>query len=209
MIYERMILMDFGEKLQKLRKQKGMTQEQLASCLYVSRTAVSKWESGRGLPEIDSIKKIAQLFSVTIDQLLSTDEVLTIVDNEKKQSEKCFQNNVFGFMDFMCLFLFFFPFFAKRTGGMISAVSLIQLCNDVGLLQILYCILVAILTLTGVIELAFNNINKTFSDKYLKMFSIVVNAFALILFVVTLQPYASVFLFVFFGLKVLMLFKLR
>ena len=51
--------MEFHEKLQELRKQKGITQEKLAEALYVSRTAVSKWESGRGYPGIDSLKRLA------------------------------------------------------------------------------------------------------------------------------------------------------
>lgn len=58
--------MEFNEKLQELRKNKGLTQEELAEALYVSRTAISKWESGRGYPSIDSLKEIAKYFSVTI-----------------------------------------------------------------------------------------------------------------------------------------------
>jgi transcriptional regulator with XRE-family HTH domain len=60
--------MEFNEKLQNLRKQKGLTQDELADLLFVSRTAVSKWESGRGYPNIESLKAIAKLFSVTIDR---------------------------------------------------------------------------------------------------------------------------------------------
>ena len=70
--------MEFNEKLQSLRKNKGLTQEELAEALFVSRTAISKWESGRGYPSIDSLKEIAKYFSVTIDELLSSDEVLSI-----------------------------------------------------------------------------------------------------------------------------------
>ena len=66
--------MEFNEKLQELRKQKGLTQEDLAERLYVSRTAVSKWESGRGYPNIDSLKEISKYFSVSIDDCL--DDVL-------------------------------------------------------------------------------------------------------------------------------------
>ena len=50
--------MEFNEKLQELRKGKGLTQEELAQEIFVSRTAVSKWESGRGYPNIDSLKDI-------------------------------------------------------------------------------------------------------------------------------------------------------
>ena len=61
--------MEFGEKLRELRKARSLTQEQLAEALYVSRTAVSKWESGRGYPSIDSLKEVSRFFSVTIDEL--------------------------------------------------------------------------------------------------------------------------------------------
>ena len=60
--------MEFHEKLQELRRQKGLTQEQLAEHLFVSRAAVSKWESGRGYPNIDSLKAIAAFYSVSIDE---------------------------------------------------------------------------------------------------------------------------------------------
>ena len=77
--------MEFNEKLQQLRKNKGLTQEELAQAIYVSRTAVSKWESGRGYPNIDSLKELAKFFSVTVDELLSPDEIITAAENEKQE----------------------------------------------------------------------------------------------------------------------------
>lgn len=65
--------MEFYEKLQELRRSKNLTQEELAEALYVSRTAISKWESGRGYPSIDSLKAISKFFSVSIDELLSAE----------------------------------------------------------------------------------------------------------------------------------------
>lgn len=63
--------MEFNEKLQELRKQKALTQEELAEKLFVSRTAVSKWKSGRGYPNIESLKAISEFFGITVDELLS------------------------------------------------------------------------------------------------------------------------------------------
>lgn len=79
--------MELSEKLQELRKEKGLTQEELAEALFVSRTAISKWESGRGVPNIESLKAISKFFSVSIDELLSGEEILKIADEDNKQKE--------------------------------------------------------------------------------------------------------------------------
>ena len=60
--------MTLGEKIKKARKNAGLTQEQLAEKLFVSRVTVSKWETGRGYPNLDSLKLISKLFSVSIDE---------------------------------------------------------------------------------------------------------------------------------------------
>ena len=76
--------MEFNEKLQELRKRRSLTQEELAEALYVSRTAISKWESGRGYPSIDSLKAIYRYFSVSIDELICSEEILTAAEDEKR-----------------------------------------------------------------------------------------------------------------------------
>ena len=63
--------MTFGEKLQKLRKDAGMSQEELAARLEVSRQAVSKWERDSGYPETEKIVRMGRLFHVTMDYLLN------------------------------------------------------------------------------------------------------------------------------------------
>ena len=103
--------MEFHEKLQELRKRKGLTQEELAQSLYVSRTAVSKWESGRGYPNIGSLKDIAAFFAVTVDQLLSTDEVLTVAEEDRRRKETHDRALVYGLLDLSMALLFFLPFF--------------------------------------------------------------------------------------------------
>ena len=62
--------MNFSEKLQILRKNKGLTQELLAEKLNVSRQAVAKWESGQAYPDISNLIQISDLMSVTVDYLV-------------------------------------------------------------------------------------------------------------------------------------------
>lgn len=62
--------MELSKKLKELRKQKGMSQEQLAEKLNVSRQAITKWETGLGIPDIENMKNIAILFHVSLDELL-------------------------------------------------------------------------------------------------------------------------------------------
>ncbi len=78
--------MEPHKKLQALHHQKGWTQAELAQRLYVSHTAVSKWESVRGIPGIDSLKGISQVFDISIDSLLSGEELLTLAETDRRQS---------------------------------------------------------------------------------------------------------------------------
>lgn len=104
--------MEFNEKLQELRKQKGLTQEELSEILYVSRTAISKWESGRGYPNIDSLKAISKYFSVSLDELLSCDAILTIAEEENTQKEGTF---VTWFLDYLIAVWLYFSFFRSSV----------------------------------------------------------------------------------------------
>lgn len=78
--------MTFGEKIQGLRKKKGMPQEQLAEQITVSRQAVSKWELGESMPDIDNAVQIAKLFDVSMDYLLNEEiEINTIPSSKPKK----------------------------------------------------------------------------------------------------------------------------
>lgn len=108
--------MDFNEKLQHLRKHHNMTQEQLAEKLYVSRTAVSKWENGKGYPNIDSLKCISKLFSISIDDLLSGEELISIAESENRTNINKIFSLLFGVLDLMALALLFLPLYGLSDG---------------------------------------------------------------------------------------------
>ncbi|MBR6696685.1 MAG: helix-turn-helix transcriptional regulator [Lachnospiraceae bacterium] len=75
--------MTIGEKIKSLRNEKGITQEALAEELNVSRSAIAKWESNNGIPEISNLKSISQIFNVSLDELL--DNEVTAIALESKQ----------------------------------------------------------------------------------------------------------------------------
>ena len=62
--------MTLGEKIKEARKQCGLTQEQLADKMAISRSAIAKWESNKGLPDVDNLKVLAKLLNVSVDYLL-------------------------------------------------------------------------------------------------------------------------------------------
>ena len=103
--------MELSEKIQKLRKEHNLTQEQLAEQLFVSRTAVSKWETGRGTPSMESLKQIANLFHITLDQLLSTEEVVVIAENENKDNMKRFASYIDGIINLSALLGLLLPLY--------------------------------------------------------------------------------------------------
>src|SRR5699024_3598580 len=75
--------MTFGEKFKRARKEAGLTQEQLAERINVSRSAVAKWETDKGMPDINNLKAISKLVDVSVDYLL--DDTDGISFNEIKE----------------------------------------------------------------------------------------------------------------------------
>ena len=199
--------MEFNEKLQELRKQKGITQEELAESLYVSRTAISKWESGRGYPNIDSLKIIARFFGVTIDELLSGDELLTIAEEDTKQKEKHFRDLVFGLLDCSIAMFFFLPFFGQTVDGILQEVSLLSLNEIAPYMRTAYFVVIIGIIIWGVLTLALQNCRQTFWVRNKSKITLVLNTVGALLFIISSQPYAAAFLFIFLVIKGLMLIK--
>lgn len=199
--------MEFNEKLQELRKKKGITQEELAARLYVSRTAISKWESGRGYPNIDSLKAISKFFSVSVDELLSSDEVLTIAEEDGKQRKKSFCELIFGMLDVCSILLLILPLFAAKSDGSVRAVSLLGLDGVEAYLKILFFAVVFGTLILGIFMLALQNVGAEFLKKIVLKLSLAVSILGVLLFTVSLQPYAAVFSFVMLAVKVIMLIK--
>ena len=192
--------MEFSEKLQALRKQKGLTQEQLAKELYVSRTAISKWESGRGYPNIDSLKEIAKFFSVTVDRLLSGEEVLTIAREDQKRKESYLRDLVFGIMDISLVIFLFLPIFGQKVNDAVQEVSLLALTETAPYIKIAYFAIVITTVLVGIMTLALQNCGG-FWIRLKSKLSLTFSIVGVLLFILSRQPYAAALVFVFLTIK--------
>ena len=199
--------MEFNEKLQELRKQKGMTQEELAEVLFVSRTAISKWESGRGYPNIESLKAIAKYFSVTVDELLSSEQLLTVAEEDKKRVEKSFRDTAMGIVDISALMLMILPLFAERTEGAVIGVSLVALTGVHPILKVACITFVAAMATWGILILALQSCQKMLWIKCKGWTSLGLGLGAALLFVLCLHPYAAVFALALLAIKAFILIK--
>lgn len=193
--------MEFHEKLQALRRQRGLTQEALAESLYVSRTAISKWESGRGYPNIDSLKAIAKFFGITVDELLSGNELLTIAEEESKEKEMRFRDLVLGLLDCSVAMFFFLPLFGQASNTSIEAVSLLALKEPQLWLRGLYFAIVIAAIAAGIMMLALQNCKAAWWIKSKHKLSLLLNVLGVLLFIITRQPYAAVLGFIFLIIK--------
>lgn len=79
---------DFGTRLKDLRIGHGLTQEEAADMIFVSKQAISKWENGHGLPDVACLGKLAELYGVSIDYLLTGKEIEKEVEIIEVEKEK-------------------------------------------------------------------------------------------------------------------------
>lgn len=199
--------MDFQDKLKELRKNRGLTQEELAQALFVSRTAISKWESGKGYPNIDSLKAISKYFCVSLDDLLSTDEIITIAEEDGKQKERHLRNLVFGLLDCSIAMFLFLPFFGQRVDGVIQEVSVLMLTEEEIYIKIPYLIIVFSMTVWGILMLALQDCQVSFWLQKKDKVSLGLGAVGALFFMLSRQPYASAYLFLILVIQALMLIK--
>ena len=201
--------MEFNEKLQELRKSKGLTQEDLAQQLYVSRTAISKWESGRGIPNMESLKAISKFFDISLDELLSGEKLFEIVENEYSNKIKSVRDMIFGLLDCGMLLLLFLPFFRQNSDGALQSVSLLALTEIQTYLRTVYFAIVTAMVLIGILTLALQNVSKVIWQKSKTALSLGINMIGVGLFIISQQPYAAIFVFGVLLVKVIMLMKNR
>lgn len=203
--------MELNDKLQQLRKQKGFTQEELAEKLYVSRTAISKWESGRGYPSIDSLKAISKLFGISIDELLSSEELMSIAETEQNEKTNRMRDLIYGALDCMGAMMFVLPFFGERKTEeeMIRSVSLLELSYLQDYMRITYMATIVCIVLIGILEIASQKIHNRIWEQHRVMISLGFTLFGVALFMASLQPYVGFFLLCILAVKGILAIKQR
>lgn len=183
-----------------------MTQEQLAQQLYVSRTAISKWESGRGYPSIDSLKELARFFNISLDDLLSSEEILNAAQEDSDKKIQHCRDLVFGLLDCASAVFLFLPLFGKRDGDIIKQVPLLS-ADAPSYVTLPHLIIITSIIACGILTLALQNYQSPLWRKLNGKLSLGLSATATLIFIVTLEPYVAMLTFVFLVIKALTLIK--
>ena len=200
--------MEFNEKLQELRKSKGLTQEELAEKLFVSRTAISKWESGRGYPGIDSLKEISRYFSVTIDELICPEEIISAAEEEKQAFAGRTVSFISNTLDLLTALLLFLPVFGNGEASPAS-VSLFGLTGVHSWVRIVFLILISLSALNGLCGLILIHFGKPVWSKHRLVTGMVLSVSAVAVFITARQPYAGILCFALLVMKTFGIMKLR
>ena len=201
--------MEFNEKLQELRRSKGITQEELAEAMYVSRTAVSKWESGRGYPNITSLKALAKFFSVTVDDLLDTEGGPVNVLDEGKRKNGKIRRGVFGLLDICSLILLFLPVYRIGNGGTVRSVSLFTFEGVGKYTDSAYYFVIIGTVVCGILSMIHQYLKGGERWNFSVTVSLCFGCGMLLTFIVSSQPYAATIAFIFIAVKAFLLIKHR
>ena len=132
-------MVEFGEKVKQIREERGMTQQTLAEKLYVTRQAVSRWERGARYPELLTAKKIARVLNVSLDELLSGEELKENIEMEPiltQPIENTVQTMLYTIAVIIYLLLCIFSAYSflrpnkALIGTMAGEISLITISSD-------------------------------------------------------------------------------
>ena len=198
--------MEFNEKLQELRKSRSLTQEELAEALFVSRTAISKWEQGRGYPSLDSLKEISRFFSVSIDDLICSEEIISAATDEKKECMDKYISLICNMLDIFLVLLLLLPVFGNGADNPAS----VSLCSITGIstwIKIVFATLIGLVVLNGICGVVISHFEKPVCDlacrrmirgiilsqnRHGLVTGMVLSIACAAVFILTRQPYAGI-----------------
>lgn len=200
--------MEFSEKLQELRKSRGLTQEELAEALFVSRTAISKWESGRGYPSIDSLKEISKFFSVSIDELLSGEKLVTIAEKENKANLRSVCDLLFGIVDLMTITLVVLPLYPNLIDGYYYSVNLLAYTQTSLFNRLIYGFLFASLMLIGGLKVILNRMKLERGQRIITDVSIFLSIITVLFLAMAPEAYAITMAFLLLIIKGILVLKI-
>lgn len=86
--------MTLGQKLKEIRKRFGLSQEQLAEIMNVSRQAITKWENDGGLPDVSNLQELSKVFGITVDYLLNDENQLPALSMRKEIDKEKYKNKL-------------------------------------------------------------------------------------------------------------------
>lgn len=199
--------MEFHEKLQYLRKQNQWTQEQLAEKLYVSRTAVSKWESGKGYPNIESLKAISKIFAISIDELLSGEELIAAAEIENRETLHNMYTSIIGLLDLLVVLCIILPLYGNPADGTIQSVNLFSFNAVTTIVRIFYWTVFLALIAMGTAELLLSRGEKENGKMPIQKLSLLLSILAILFFAAVKEPYVIALLFLFFLIKLFLIMK--
>ena len=187
--------MEFHEKLQELRKSRNLTQEELAEALYVSRTAISKWESGRGYPSIDSLKAISGFFSISIDELLSADALVSIAEKENRSNIQRICDVLFGTVDLIGILLALLPLYSRQMDNSVIAVNLWNFKPENNWISIICLVLIVAFVLLGIVKIVLNYMRIDKGKDIITISSVLISMIAVLYFSMIRETYCVVIVF--------------
>ena len=194
--------MELSKKIKQIRNDNKLTQEQFAEKMIVSRTAVSKWENGTCYPSIDSLKYMSQIFNVSLDKLLSSEEIFEIAKTENQSNISKYNSLLFCLLDIVRIIFVFLPLYSYKTNDFIYSVSLLN-SNDLGsTLKIIFVLIFITFLILGIIELIFNFKE---NNKLINKISLYLDVTSIFVLLFTKQPYVIALMFVIFIIKIIML----
>ena len=163
--------------------------------------------AGRGYPSIDSLKEISRYFSVSIDDLLSGEQLIFIAEKENKSNLNSVCDLLLGFVDLFSLMLIFLPLYPKTVNGYIYSVNLFGYVDSNTSIIRIYWVLFISLTITGIVKILMVYFKFEQGKKIITSLSVGLSIIAVLFLAMAREPYAITVTFLLLLIKGILLYK--